>query len=103
MIWTCLAHAEQVRIPAFTAFSEPAPAGIQVRENDGVYNWTDKTQSVVWYGDLHDAGALQSAVQLVLSAGQTVKWVLSITGQNPDAAKGQTFTLEATATGTAKC
>lgn len=87
-------------VPAFTVVSEPNPAGIDVRENDGVYGWADKTQSAVWYGDLRDLGDLQLALQVVLPAGQTAKWRLHISGIAPKPAKTQDFTLTAQATGT---
>ncbi|BCM92717.1 hypothetical protein IAD21_04599 [Abditibacteriota bacterium] len=97
---SCVAWAEPVNVPAFTAFSEPKLDGIDVREGDGVYGWGDKTQSLVWYGDLRDMGALQVALKLTLPAGATASWKMSITGQNPDEAKNQSFVLTAKATGT---
>lgn len=96
----CAVFAAPVSIPAFTAMSEPKPDGIEVREGDGVYKWADASQSVVWYGDLRDAGELQVALQVLVPAGQSAKWRLSIAGQNPAAAKSQKFTLEANVTGT---
>ena len=94
------ARAEPTLVPAFTALSEPNPNGIEVRENDGVYGWADKSQSVVWYGDLRDPGALQLGLQVVLPAGQTVKWRLHVSGVAPKSAQTQTFVLTAEATGT---
>ncbi len=96
---SCAAHADPVNVSAFTAFSEPKSDGIEVREGDGVYNWGDKTQDVVWYGDLRDAGALQVALKLTLPANQTASWKLTLTGQN-DTVKDQSFVLTAKATGT---
>ena len=64
------------------------------------YDWSDAAQSVVWYGDLRDKGALKIALQVLAPAHETLKWRLSIAGQNPDAAKTQQFALEADATGT---
>lgn len=96
---SCAAYAEPIDIPAFTALSEPKPNGIDVRENDGVYGWNDSTQSVVWYGDLRDAGALQVALKLTLPANQTASYKLSLTGQNPET-KDQSLVLSAKATGT---
>lgn len=94
------ARGEPTLVPAFTAFSEPDPNGIEVRENDGVYHWADKTQSVVWYGDLRDRGALRLAVSLTLPVGETAKWRLHISGLDPAPARTQTFVLDAGATGT---
>ena len=99
-VFPLVAHAEPVNIPAFTAFSEPKADGIDIRENDGVYDWTDKTQSVVWYGDLRDKGALKIALQVLAPVGETMKWRLSIAGQNPQSAKTQHFAREAKATAT---
>lgn len=95
-----VAHAEAVKIPGFTAFVEPKADGIDIRENDGVYKWSDKAQSVVWYGDLRDKGELEIALQVLAPDSESLQWRLSIEGQNPDAAKNQKFALDATATGT---
>ncbi len=92
-------HAEPVPIPAFTALSEPDPSGIDVREGDGVYNWSAPAQSLVWYGDLRDAGKLQIALALQLPAGEKVRWRLNIDGQNPVSARNQKFALEGQTTG----
>ncbi|MDB5243516.1 MAG: hypothetical protein JWP57_4141, partial [Spirosoma sp.] len=97
---SCAAHADPVNVPAFTAMSEPKLDGIEVREGDGVYGWADKTQSLVWYGDLRDVGALQVALKLTLPAGATAAWKLSLTGQNPDEARTQNFALTANVAGT---
>lgn len=51
---------------------------------------------------MRDQGELQIALQVLAPANESLKWRLSIVGQNPDAAKDQHFALEATATGTGK-
>jgi hypothetical protein len=94
------AQAEPISVPAFTAFSEPKADGIEVKENDGVYNWSDPTQQVVWYGDLRDLGQLQVKLKATLPAGATAKWRLDITGKQPALAQSQKFSLSATARGT---
>ncbi|RYX84122.1 DUF3472 domain-containing protein [bacterium] len=97
---SCAAYAEPANIPAFTAMSEPKLDGIDVREGDGAYGWDDKTQSLVWYGDLRDTGALQAALKMTLPAGASASWRLSIRGLNPDSANGQNFILTTKGTGT---
>ncbi len=79
MLCSCtteIAHSDPVVVPAFSAVVEPNPDGIAVR-HDGIHNWADKTQSVVWYGDLRDRGALKTAVSLQLPLGQTAEWQLT--------------------------
>lgn len=100
LLTACVAHGEPTLVPAFTAFSEPNPQGLDVRENDGVYGWTNKTQSAVWYGDLRDIGALRLALHVVLPAGQTAHWRLHVSGVEPKPARTQNFVLDGAATGT---
>ena len=95
-----VAHAEAVKIPGFTAMVEPKADGIEVREGDGVYNWTDKTQSVVWYGDLRDKGELKIALQVLAPAGEQLSWSLKLDKQKPDDGTAQSAALATTATGT---
>lgn len=100
LLASCLAHGEPTLVPAFTAFSEPNPGGIDVRAGDGVYGWTDKTQSAVWYGDLRDLGVLTLAVKLTLPAGETARWRLHVSGLEPESARTQNFILPARVIGT---
>ena len=97
-----VAHAEPVNIPAFTAFSEPKADGIDIRENDGVYGWTDKAQSVVWYGDLRDKGELKIALQVLAPQGKNISWSLKLDKQKPDDGSAQSAAFATNATGTGK-
>ena len=94
------AHGEPTLVPAFTTLSEPNPSGLEVREGDGVYRWSDKTQSAVWYGDLRDPGTLRLAVTLVLPPGGTAAWRLHVSCLDPKPARTQDFVLSANAAGT---
>lgn len=97
------AVAEPVSIPSFTAYAEPKPEGgpgLDIRENNGVYDWSDASQHVVFYGGLPTAGELKLAVKTLLPKSDTAKWRAVLEGVQPTAATAQKFTLEADATGT---
>ncbi len=72
------ASADELRIPAATAYLEPDQGGARVSENRGVSRWTDPDTSVLWFGQLRHTGDLTASVTLRLPAGQTSRLRLSI-------------------------
>ncbi|MCY3022226.1 MAG: DUF3472 domain-containing protein [Planctomycetota bacterium] len=57
---------DTLRVPAFTAYIEPAPDALKVSDRTGITGWTDAAKKVVWYGKLSNAGKLDIAVSLRL-------------------------------------
>jgi hypothetical protein len=77
---TLVATAAQaeIKVPAFTAYLEPATGSARVSERSGISGWTDPTQKVLWFGKLEQAGKLDCAVELKLSSGSKAKWRLTV-------------------------
>ncbi len=69
-------------IPAYTAYSEPNPEGIEISEKIGATGWRDDTQSLVWYGDIKTKGTLEPSITLTVPAGETVKIKLAVGDQS---------------------
>lgn len=66
-------QATAVRVPAFTAYIEPNPEGVTVSEAVGVTGWSDKNQTVSWFGFITKPGKLEVALSLRLPAEKTAQ------------------------------
>ncbi len=78
-------------MPAFTAYVAPTPNGVSVAEKTGVTDWHDPALRVSWFGQLQ-AGGLDGAIALRLSAGATSRLRLTVAGTPREATaigKGQ--------------
>lgn len=60
------AVADELRVPAFTAYALPDADKIRFTEQDGVTRWNDNVQSVNWYGLFRQTGEVKVAVELTL-------------------------------------
>ncbi len=70
--------AEELRIPAFTAYSEPDARSPRIEAPAGITHWTDPKDRISWYGELKSAGSIDAEVALVLPSGETSKLKLSV-------------------------
>jgi len=70
--------AAQITVPAATAYLEPDQGGARVSAKAGVTHWNDHQTSVVWFGNLKQAGALTAAVNLRLPTGRESKLALVV-------------------------
>ncbi len=75
------AHAE-LRVPAFTAYFDPSPAGARVSTNSGITGWTSPNVKVLWFGEIRTNGALEAAVELSLPTNAISKLRLTVAGQS---------------------
>jgi len=73
--------AEEVFVPAFTAYMLPDPAAAEINEGTGVTHWNDVSQSVNWYGKFNAAGELHAKVRLRLPRDVQSKFKLTVCGQ----------------------
>jgi hypothetical protein len=64
-------------LPAFTAYVEPNPEGIEISEEHGASAWSDGTQQLVWYG-LLGAGTLQLGLKVKIenNTKTTLRWTI---------------------------
>lgn len=88
-ITTCLitfafgaASAEQLTIPASTAYLDPDADGARVSAENGVTRWTDPNTAIVWYGQLSQPGKLAVRVQLDLQPQQQCKLQMQVDQQS---------------------
>src|SRR5437588_9764636 len=58
--------SESLRVPAFTAYSEPEPEAVEVSEQRGITGWTNPRDKIVWYGSLRSTGRLSLSLSLRL-------------------------------------
>jgi hypothetical protein len=55
--------AEEMQIPAATAYVVPNPEGARISER-GVSRWSDPKQSIVWYGEFKTPGTVSASIKL---------------------------------------
>ena len=48
-----VAHAE-LRVPAFTAYGDPNPDALHVSSKNGITDWKDPAEKVLWFGEFKD-------------------------------------------------
>src|SRR5438045_2624845 len=83
------AAAEELRVPAFTAYLDPNPNGASVSEKSGVTGWHDPKLKVLWFGEIKTPGKLDCSLALCLPANAVSKLRLTVAGQSREAvAKG---------------
>lgn len=69
--------AEELRVPANTAYVDPDANGMRVRDF-GAGPWEDEGQSLSWFGRIAKAGSLTAAVDVRLPAGSRTSLTLRI-------------------------
>ena len=79
------AGAQEIRVPAFTAYMLPEAESARISEQRGVTRWTDPEQSVNWYGKFSQLGNLIVSVELHLPANAASHLKLTIDGQSREA------------------
>ena len=57
-----------LRVPAFTAYSEPGVEDVEVSPEHGLTGWTNAKDKIAWYGNIATAGTLNVAVSLHMPA-----------------------------------
>lgn len=80
------ANAEPLRVPAFTAYSEPDTGALRISRRQKTTRWTDPAQSVLWFGQIRQPGFLDATVVLTLPEGLKVDLTLDVAGQTLSAA-----------------
>jgi Domain of unknown function (DUF5077) len=80
-----IALAEDLRVPAFTAYMLPDADSARVSEQRGVTRWTDPKQTVNWYGKFSQTGSLSASVELQLPVDAVSKLKLTINGKSREA------------------
>ena len=77
--------ADDLRIPAYTAYMLPDPESARMSEAAGVVRWVDPGQTVNWYGHFQRLGALTVKLDLKLPVGVRSHLKLTVDGQSHEA------------------
>ena len=75
--------ADSITIPGHTAYLEP-DRGARVSADAGVTRWHGSETSVLWYGQLKQAGTLDAAIEVTLPAGSNSKLRLTVAEQSKE-------------------
>ncbi len=87
-LFTLLAAATlraELRVPAFTAYLDPAFDSAEVSVERGITGWTNPAVKVLWFGDFKTGGKLDCALALRLPQGEKSKLRLTINGHFSEA------------------
>lgn len=68
------------RVPAFTAYLDPAPDGACIDSN-GIHGWDDPAIKVLWAGAFKTPGKIDCSVVLRLPVGETSRLRMTLAGQ----------------------
>jgi hypothetical protein len=75
----------ELRVPAFTAYLDPAPDGARVRSPTGITGWNGPALKVLWFGEIRTTGKLDCSVALRLPTNATSRLRLTVAGQSHEA------------------
>ncbi len=84
LLWHSL-NADELRIPAFTAYMMPDAEAARASEKRGLIGWKDSSQSVNWYGQFSQKGAIKAKVQAKIAAGRELTMRLVVGSQSATA------------------
>ncbi len=70
--------AEELRVPAFTAYMLPNPESARASEQKGITRWNDAAQSVNWYGKFASTGELKLKTEMCLPMDTKARFKLNI-------------------------
>ena len=82
--WARLA-ADELRVPASTAYIDPDVRGARVSGRSGITRWNDPAMKVLWFGQIKTPGRLDCSVTLRLPEDVTSKLRLTLAGQSHEA------------------
>lgn len=85
MLMPSLYVAEDIRVPAATAYLDPDSGGARVSKEQGVTRWIDPATAILWYGQLQSAGSLNASVVLKAPQGAELSLKLTVGEQSQSA------------------
>jgi hypothetical protein len=74
-------RAEELLIPAYTAYTLPDPNGARISERNGLTHWNDPDLTANWYGLFRQTGALHANLTLRLPDKSESLLSLTVDGQ----------------------
>lgn len=80
-----LSAQAELRVPAFTAYTEPDVRGASISEKTGIAKWTDPALKILWFGEIKTPGRLECSLALRLPANASSKLRLTVADQSLEA------------------
>jgi len=81
---SCL-HAEALRIPADTAYTDPdADRGANISRDKPITGWNKPENTISWFGEIKTSGKLDCSLDVTLPVGKESKLRFSVAGKSKD-------------------
>ncbi|HTI69930.1 MAG TPA: DUF3472 domain-containing protein, partial [Candidatus Limnocylindria bacterium] len=71
-------QAADIRLPSFTAYSDPRPGAIPVSETTGITGWKDASSKILWFADVGGTGSINVGVDLHSKSAKNVPLRLTV-------------------------
>ncbi|NQV28436.1 MAG: DUF3472 domain-containing protein [Rhodopirellula sp.] len=71
------AETNELRIPASTAYAEPLSAPLRFGD-DGITNWTNSDDRIVWFGRLKHTGSLSISISVSATEKSSSKFAMTV-------------------------
>jgi hypothetical protein len=84
---TASLHAE-LRVPAFTAYTEPDFRGVEISKEKGLSGWKDAKQRVLWFGEIKTPGKLTAALRVQGDEGRVLSLKIGETSREATVTNG---------------
>src|SRR5262249_22131399 len=75
----------EVRVPAYTAYSEPGPEAVHVSRR-GITEWNDRNTKILWFGEFKHSGEIQCSLLMRVPNGGESKLRLTLAGASRESA-----------------
>lgn len=86
---TLIGHVQaELRVPAFTAYSEPDFHGVAISREKGISGWKDKQQHLLWFGEIKTPGKLTAKLRIVGDEGRALRLQVAETGHEAVVTRG---------------
>src|SRR5687768_1628217 len=85
LLASTVAVQAQIRIPAFTAYTQPETGGPRVSQASRITGWKDPNAKVFWFGEFKTGATVAATLQLRLPENQRSRLRLSVAGQSREA------------------
>lgn len=70
----------ELRVPAYTAYSEPDPEAVHISNRHGIAEWNDRNTKILWFGEFKHPGEIKCSLVMRLPENGESKLRLTIAG-----------------------
>ncbi|HZI33730.1 MAG TPA: DUF3472 domain-containing protein, partial [Candidatus Binatia bacterium] len=76
----------ELKLPAATAYLSPTDGGARISRRDGITDWNNPAQKILWFGEITNAGKLSCSIKLRLPPETETRLRLTVAEQSREAA-----------------